>query len=127
MSRWAARPERRPVSNRQVVLGVVGAALIAAGLLALWFPVHVGQYDQWGMQISCGRGFNASLSQSPGAHDAGLAGQCGTALLLRRLWAIPAAVTGWVLVTIIAAIWVRSTPDDSEESTRFWELRGDAT
>jgi hypothetical protein len=115
------------VSNRQVVLGVVGAALIVTGLLALWFPVHVGQYDQWGMQISCGRGLNASLSQTPGAHDAGLAGQCGTALLLRRLWAIPAAVTGWVLVTVLAAIWVRSTPDDSVESTRFWELRGDAT
>jgi hypothetical protein len=32
-----------------------------------------------------------------------------------------------VLVTVLAAIWVRSTPDDSEESTRFWELRGDAT
>jgi hypothetical protein len=32
-----------------------------------------------------------------------------------------------VLVTIIVAVWVRSTPDDSEESTRFWELRGDAT
>jgi hypothetical protein len=115
------------VSNRQVVLGVVGAALIAAGLLALWFPVHVGQYDQWGMQISCGRGFNASLSQTPEAHDAGLADQCQTALLLRRLWAIPAAIIGWVLVTVVAVIWVRSTPDDAEESTRFWELRGDAT
>ena len=92
------------MSNRQVVLGVVGAALIATGLLALWFPVHVGQYDQWGMQISCGRGFNASLSQTPGAHDAGLAGQCGTALLLRRLWAIPAAIIGWVLVTVVAVI-----------------------
>ena len=115
------------MSNRQVVLGVVGTALIVTGLLALWFPVHVGQYDQWGMQISCGRGFNASLSQTPGAHDAGLAGKCGTALLLRRLWAIAAAVTGWLLVTVLVAIWVRSTPDDSEESTRFWELRGDAT
>jgi hypothetical protein len=115
------------VSNRQVVLGVVGAALIAVGLLALWFPVQLDQYDQWGMQISCGRGFGASLAQTPGAHDAGLAGQCGTALLLRRLWAIPAAVSGWVLVTIVAAVWVRSAPDDSEESTRFWELRGDAT
>ena len=70
------------MSNRQVLLGVVGAALIAAGLLALWFPVHLGQYDQWGMQISCGRGFNGSLSQTPGAHDANLAGQCATALLL---------------------------------------------
>jgi len=115
------------VSNRQVLLGVVGTALIAAGLLALWLPVHLGQYDQWGMQISCGRGFNGSLSQTPGADDANLAGQCATALLRRRLWAIPAAITGWVLVTILAVKWVRSTPDDSEESTRFWELRGDAT
>ena len=115
------------MSNRQVVLGVMGAALIVTGLLALWFPVHVGQYDQWGMQISCGRGFNGSLPQTPGADDANLAGQCATALLRRRLWAIPAAITGWVLVTILAVKWVRSTPDDSEESTRFWELRGDAT
>jgi hypothetical protein len=115
------------VSKRQLVLGVVGAALIAAGLLALWLPVRSGQYDQWGMQISCGSGFSGSLSHTPGAHDAGLAGQCGTALLMRRLWAIPTAVIGWVLVTVIAVIWVRSTPDDSEESTRFWELRGDAT
>jgi hypothetical protein len=114
------------VSNRQRVLGVVGAALIAAGLMALWFPVHLGQYDQWGMQISCGRGFNAGLSQTPGAHDAGLAGQCGTALLLRRVWAIPAAVVGWVLVTVVATIWVRSAPENPEESTRFWELHGDA-
>jgi hypothetical protein len=115
------------VSIRQLLLGVVGAALIATGLLALWFPVHLGLYDQWGMQISCGRGFNASMSQTPGAYDAGLAGQCGTALLARRLWAIPAAIIGWVLVTVVAAIWVRSEPDDPEESTRFWELRGDAT
>ena len=115
------------MSNRQVVLGVVGAALIAAGLLALWFPVLLNQYDLWGMQISCGRGFNASLSQAPAAKDATFAGQCGSALLLRRLWAIPSAVIGWVILTITAAIWVRSAPDDPEESTRFWELRGDAT
>lgn len=115
------------MSNRQVVLGCVGAGLIVTGLLALWFPVHLNQYDLWGMQISCGRGFNASLSQGPAAKDAGFAGQCGSALLLRRLWAIPATAIGWVLVTITATIWVRSTPDEPEESTRFWELRGDAT
>jgi hypothetical protein len=115
------------VSNRQVVLGVLGAALIVAGLLALWFPVHLSQYDQWGMQISCGRGFNASLSQTSEVNDAGLVGQCGTALLVRRLWAIPTAVIGWVLLTVIVTIWVRCTPTAAEESTRFWELRGDAT
>ncbi len=72
-------------------------------------------------------GLPRELSPTPGAHDANLAGQCATALLLRRLWAIPAAIIGWALVTVVAAIWVRTTPDDSEESTRFWELRGDAT
>ena len=115
------------MSNRQILLGIVGAALIVAGVAALWFPVHLNQYDPWGMQISCGRGFNASLSQGPAARDAGFAGPCGSALLLRRLWAIPAAVVGWALVTITAAIWVRSAPDEPEESTRFWELHGDAT
>jgi hypothetical protein len=114
------------VSNRQKVLGALGAALLAAGVLALWFPVHLDQFDQWGMQISCGRGFSSGLSQSTGAHDAGLADQCGTALLVRRMWAIPAAVVGWMLVTVIAWIWVRSAPENPEESTRFWELHGDA-
>jgi hypothetical protein len=117
--------ERRSVSTRQTLLGVVGVALIAAGLLALWFPVHLGLYDQWGMQISCGRGFSAGLS--PGAHDADLAHQCGSALLMRRLWAIPAAITGWALVAVAATMWVRSEPENPEESTRFWEIRGDAT
>jgi hypothetical protein len=115
------------VSIGQKVLGVLGAALLVVGLSALWLPVHLAQYDPWGMQISCGRGFDADLSQTPGAHDAGLAGQCGTALLLRRIWAIPAAVVGWLLVTVAAAIWVRSAPENPEESTRFWELHGDAT
>lgn len=115
------------MSNRRVALGFVGIALIVAGLLALWFPVHLNQYDLWGMQISCGRGFNASLSQGPAAKDAAFAGHCGSALLLRRLWAIPATVIGLLLVTITAAIWVRSAPDEPEESTRFWELHGDAT
>lgn len=115
------------MSNRQVMLGIVGAALIAAGLTALWFPVHLDQYDRWGMQISCGRGFSASVPPPSEAYGADYSGQCGSALLLRRLWAIPAAVAGWAIVMLIAAAWVRSAPDNPEESTRFWELRGDAT
>jgi hypothetical protein len=114
------------VSNRQLVLGVVGIALVAVGLLALWFPVYLNQYDQYGMQIGCGRGFSANLSQVADTRGGGLAAQCGTALLIRRMWAIPTTVIGWALLTVIVAIWAHGKPP-TEESTRFWELRGDAT
>ena len=114
------------MSNRQLFLGIVGAVLVLVGLLALWFPVYLGQYDQYGMQIGCGRGFSANLSQAADANGDGLVAQCGKALLLRRLWAIPAAVLGWLLLTGLAITWVRATPP-AEESSRFWELSGDST
>jgi hypothetical protein len=115
------------MSNRWLMLGALGAALLVAGLSALWFPVHLGQYDRWGMQIGCGRGFSTSVPPPAEAYGADYAGQCGSALLLRRLWAIPAAVAGSIIVMLTAAIWIRSAPDNPAESTRFWEIRGDAT
>lgn len=114
------------MSNRQLLLGIVGAVLLAIGLLALWFPVYLSQYDQYGMQIACGRGFIADLSQAADAHGDGLVAQCGTALLRRRIWAIPAAVLGWLILTGLIANWVRATPP-AQESSRFWTLRGDGT
>jgi hypothetical protein len=115
------------VSNRRLLLGCLGIALIATGLLALWFPVYLGLYDRYGMQIGCGRGFSGDVSPAADIGGASLAGKCGTALLVRRIWAIPTAVIGWALLTAILAIWVHNKPDAEEESTRFWELRGDAT
>lgn len=115
------------MSNRQVVLGFVGIALIATGLLALWFPVYLSQYDHYGMQISCGRGFGASLAQAGDVDGAGFVTKCGTALLIRRTWAIPSTVIGCALLAVVLAAWVRAKPDAEEESTRFWELNGDAT
>ena len=114
------------MSNRQLYLGIVAAALVVIGLLALWFPVYLSQYDQYGMQIVCGRGFSADLSQAAGAKGNGLVSQCGTALLLRRLWAIPAVVLGWLMLAGVVAAWVHSKPAE-EESSRFWELSGDST
>jgi hypothetical protein len=114
------------VSNRQLLLGIVGAALVAIGLLAMWFPVYLSQYDQYGMQIACGRGFSANLSQAADAHGDGLVAQCGTALLLRRIWAIPAVVLGWLILTGLIVRWVRATPP-AEESSGFWTLRGGST
>ena len=46
---------------------------------------------------------------------------------MRRLWAIPATIIGWVLLAVIVAVWVHAKPAVEEESTRFWELGGDAT
>jgi hypothetical protein len=80
-----------------------------------------------GMQISCGRGFSANLSQAADANGRGLVAKCGTALLIRRTWAIATSIIGWVLLTVIVAVWVHAKPAVEEESTRFWELRGDAT
>jgi len=114
------------VSNRQLYIAIVGALLVVAGLLALWFPVYLSQYDHYGVQIACGRGFNSNLSQAADAGGQGLVAQCDTALLLRRIWAIPAVVLGWVILTGLVAIWAHTKPSD-EESSRFWELSGDST
>ena len=114
------------MSSRQLFLAIVGALLVVVGLLALWFPVYLSQYDQYGVQIACGRGFSSNLSQAAEANDHGLVAQCGTALLLRRIWAIPAAVLGWLILTGIVAIWAYTKPP-AEESSRFWELSGDST
>jgi hypothetical protein len=35
--------------------------------------------------------------------------QCGTALLLRRIWAIPVAVFGWLILTGLMATWLHDT------------------
>jgi hypothetical protein len=114
------------VSNRQLYIAIVGAFLVVVGLLALWFPVYLSQYDRYGVQIACGRGFSSNLSQAADAGGQGLVAQCDTALLLRRIWAIPAVVLGWVILTGLVAIWAHSKPSD-EESSRFWELSGDST
>lgn len=98
------------MSNRQLLLGGAAALMVAVGLLALWFPVYLSQYDQYGIQIACGRGFSADMSQAAAAHGTGLVAQCGTALLLRRIWAIPVAVIGWLILTVLLATWVHHEP-----------------
>jgi hypothetical protein len=69
------------------------------------------------------RRIQASIVERCTPRGDGLVAQCGTALLLRRIWAIPAVVLGWVIVAGVTASWVRSTPP-AEESSRFWELSG---
>lgn len=90
--------------HRAFYLGVLGVALIVAGLLALNFPVFIDAYDQFGFQIKCGTGYFSDLTQAAEASGGDHVGQCGTALMLRRLWTIPMVAIGGILLVIIVAV-----------------------
>jgi hypothetical protein len=70
-------------------------------------------YDQYGMQITCGRGFSSNLTRAADAAPNGMVAQRGTALLIRRAWAIPLTVVEWLLVTGVA--WVHNSPSKDEQ------------
>jgi hypothetical protein len=99
-------------------IGLAGLLLMVVGLLALWFPVYLDQYDQYGMQITCGRGFVSNLTQVTHAGGNGLVTRCGTALLIRRVWAIPTAVVGWLLVTVVLVIWIHNSWGADDNASR---------
>ena len=100
--------------HRAFYIGVVALALIAVGLLALNFPVFLGAFDQYGFQIKCGTGYVSDLSQAAataGEHD--FVDQCKSALLTRRMWAIPMVAIGSIVLLIAVAasatIWGRES------------------
>jgi len=90
--------------HRLAYTGIVSGIVVAAGLLALNFPVFLDAYDQWGFQIKCGTGYLTDLTQAAATvSDQNLVDQCETALLLRRLWTIPLVVIG-ALVLLAAVV-----------------------
>jgi hypothetical protein len=91
------------------------------GLAALLYPIYLDQYDIYGIEVSCGNALRSDLSQAARADRHGLATLCGTALLVRRAWAIPAVAIGWLLVTEFLTVWVRipqSSPNQSPNQSR---------
>jgi hypothetical protein len=99
--------------HRAFYVGILAAALIAVGLLALYFPVYIGAYDQFGFQIKCGTGFSANLAQAAEASGGDHVGECETALTVRRLWSIPMVAVGSILLAIVifvaATVWGRES------------------
>jgi hypothetical protein len=76
-------------------LVIGGAVMVVIGLFAMRFPVFIADFDQWGWQIKCGSGFAGDLRQAADAtNGTDFASRCESALLLRRLWAIPLVVVG---------------------------------
>lgn len=123
------------MSNRNLLTAALAVVLLAGGLLALHFPVYIDAYDRWGWQIECGDGYGADLAQAviadvgfdpasgepPPAVPTGgsdYVGQCNTALALRRAWAIPVAVLGWVGLSALAFGMLRSreTPPSADDA-----------
>ena len=100
--------------HRAFYLGVLSIVLIAAGLLALNFPVFIDAYDEFGFQIKCGTGFSTNLTQAAAANGGdNYVGQCETALMVRRLWTIPLVAIGSILAAVLifvaATVWGRES------------------
>jgi hypothetical protein len=101
-----ARPRRSALANmstRRLLVLAAGLFLLTSGLFALWMPVFLGDFDQWGFRIKCGSGLSSALSQaeiadSTGAH---FVDRCGTAIAVRRAWTIPLAVTGTLFLSAL--------------------------
>lgn len=103
--------------KRGTVVFAMAVVGLTVGLFALMFPVFIDAYDQFGWQVKCGNGFTTDLTQASSAdsvqshHEANAVasstdyvGQCDNALMIRRVWAIPAAALGGLTLTGLAAV-----------------------
>jgi hypothetical protein len=107
--------------HRAFYLGVLSVAMIAAGLLAMNFPVFIDAFDQFGFQIKCGNGFSTDLTQATAANGGdNYVGQCEKALMGRRLWTIPLVTLGSILVVVLifvaATVWGRESLFGEDQS-----------
>jgi H+/Cl- antiporter ClcA len=96
--------------HRLAYTGVVCGVLVVFGLIALNFPVFLDAYDQWGFQVKCGTGYSTDLTQAAATvGEDNFVDKCETALLLRRMWAIPLVVIcGLVLLAVTVASAITS-------------------
>lgn len=92
------------MTPRTIVAGIIAATLLTVGLLALRWPVFLPDFDHWGVQVKCGSGFSADLVQ---ASFAGATDRCQHALAVRRMWAIPMAALGWLIVIALVVPLLR--------------------
>jgi hypothetical protein len=100
--------------HRLAYTGIAAATVLAFGLLALNFPVFLDAYDQWGFQIKCGTGYLTDLSQAAASvGDTNYVVDCESALLMRRLWAVPLVVIG---ATVVLVVSVASATASARES-----------
>jgi hypothetical protein len=82
------------VLRDRFTIGVIAAAVILVGVIALQWQVHLAAYDRWGFHIGCGTGLQADYDQAARADGAAgadgstartdYAGECRSAITWRR-------------------------------------------
>ncbi|WP_156622902.1 hypothetical protein [Mycobacterium sp. 1164966.3] len=102
----SARPRKSALatmSTRHLLILAAGLLLLMTGLFALWMPVFLGDFDQWGFRINCGTGLRSAFSQAQIADSSGthFVDRCGTAIAVRRAWTIPLAVSGALFLSAL--------------------------
>jgi hypothetical protein len=105
------------------IAALVAAALILGGVLAFFYPIHLSDYDPWGMRVPCGTAVVPDSDQAvaadmytankpPGAAafaPTHYAAQCNQAVWIRRGWSVPLMLAGAALgVLAVAARWPQS-------------------
>jgi hypothetical protein len=108
------------------IAALVAAALILGGVLAFFYPIHLSDYDPWGMQVPCGTAVVPDSDQAVAADmytankppgtaafaPTHYAAQCNQAVWIRRGWSVPLMLAGAALgVLAVAARWPQ--PQDS--------------
>ncbi|BBZ12678.1 hypothetical protein [Mycobacterium branderi] len=93
---------------------LIGAALLVGALVALCFPVYLGSYDRYGMQINCGNGYSSQLlqatldDQEQAQHAAtNYVDQCKSAVAHRRAWVLPVAGLAVLILIPELVAWAR--------------------
>jgi hypothetical protein len=113
----------RLVRDRFAV-GLLAALLTMVGVVAFYYPIHLGDYDPWGRQIPCGTAIAPDAGQAveadmytanpprPGsaATPTQYVAQCNRAVWLRRGWSVPLVLVG---VAVVALAAMRSTKPPS--------------
>jgi hypothetical protein len=104
---------------------LIGTVLLAGALVALGFPVYLDSYDRWGIQIKCGTGYHSQLLQATIADQqpaqqsgpADYVDHCKSAVQHRRVWVLPVAGLGAVLLIPELVTWARGGSRSSGELT----------
>ncbi len=105
------------LTTRRLLAMIAAAAVLGIGVLLMWQPVYLPDFDSYGLQIRCGSGFLADMSH-PELVDGGagpLRDRCESALLQRRAWAVPMMVVG---AGVLIALALRGTRVVSPRSPR---------
>lgn len=109
---------------------IIGAVVLTGALVALCFPVYLATYDRWGVQIKCGNGYYAELVQATvddqdqarqSAPATTYVDQCKSALAHRRIWALPLAGLGALILIPELVAWARGgSPRPAEPTNESW-------